>query len=150
MSPPPFLTCARWLSGSKIHMLNLFSQRLSTHTCGPNSRALLGEQAHDDDECMLSPFQLFVTPWTAACQSPLSMAFSRQEYWNGMPFPPLGYLTQGSNLHRLCLLHCRQILYPLSTGEVWTGWEVSKSSSADPFILNNFFLNFSLPSLILL
>ena len=131
-------------------MLNLFSQRLSTHTCGPNSRALLGEQAHDDDECMLSPFQLFATPWTAACQSPLSMAFSRQEYWNGMPFPPLGYLTQGSNLHRLCLLHGRQILYPLSTGEVWTGWEVSKSSSADPFILNNFFLNFSLPSLILL
>ena len=121
MSPPPFLTCARWLSGSKIHMLNLFSQRLSTHTCGPNSRALLGEQAHDDDECMLSPFQLFATPWTAACQSPLSMAFSRQEYWNGMPFPPLGYLTQGSNLHRLCLLHCRQILYHLSQQGNLTG-----------------------------
>ena len=28
-----------------------------------------------------------VTPWTVACQAPLSMAFSRQEYWSGLPFP---------------------------------------------------------------
>ena len=28
-----------------------------------------------------------VIPWTAACQAPLSMGFSRQEYWNGLPFP---------------------------------------------------------------
>ena len=27
--------------------------------------------------------QLFVTPWTVACQAPLSMEFSRQEYWGG-------------------------------------------------------------------
>ena len=27
------------------------------------------------------------TPWTVACQAPLSMGFSRQEYWNGLPFP---------------------------------------------------------------
>ena len=31
--------------------------------------------------------QLFVTPWTAALQAPLSM---RQEYWSGLPFPPPG------------------------------------------------------------
>jgi len=30
--------------------------------------------------------QLFATPWTAACQAPLSMGFSRQEYWSGLPF----------------------------------------------------------------
>ena len=36
--------------------------------------------------------QLFVTPWTVALQAPLSMGFSRQEYWNGLPFPPLGDL----------------------------------------------------------
>ena len=29
----------------------------------------------------------FATPWTAACQAPLSMGFSRQEYWSGLPFP---------------------------------------------------------------
>ena len=36
---------------------------------------------------MLSHVQLFATPWTVAHQSPLSMAFSRQEYWSGLPFP---------------------------------------------------------------
>ena len=29
-----------------------------------------------------------VTPWTVACQAPLSMGVSRPEYWNGSPFPP--------------------------------------------------------------
>ena len=36
--------------------------------------------------------QLFVTLWTVACQAPLSMEFSRQEYWSGMPFSIPGYL----------------------------------------------------------
>ena len=35
----------------------------------------------------LSRVQLIVTPWTAARQAPLSMGFSRQEYWSGLPFP---------------------------------------------------------------
>ena len=35
----------------------------------------------------LSHVQLFGTPWTVACQAPLSMRFSRQEYWNRLPFP---------------------------------------------------------------
>ena len=33
-----------------------------------------------------------VTPWTVACQTPLSMGFSRQEYWSGLPFPSPGDL----------------------------------------------------------
>ena len=41
---------------------------------------------------VLSPVQLFVTLWTAACQTPLSMKFSKQEYWSGLPFPPPGDL----------------------------------------------------------
>ena len=41
---------------------------------------------------MLSRVQLFVTPRTVALQAPLSMGFSRQEYWSGLPFPPLGDL----------------------------------------------------------
>ena len=40
----------------------------------------------------LSHVQLFVTPWTTAHQAPLSMGFSRQEYWNGLPFLPPGNL----------------------------------------------------------
>ena len=36
--------------------------------------------------------RLVVTPWTVAHQAPLSMEFSRQEYWSGLPFPSLGDL----------------------------------------------------------
>ena len=66
--------------------------------------------------CLLSHFRcvwLFVTPWTAALHIPLSMGFSRQEYWNGLPCPSPGILpTQESDLH---LLNCRQILYHWAT-----------------------------------
>ena len=118
-----------------------------------------------------SHVQLLAIPWTIACQVPLSMGFSWQGYWSGLPFLPAGdgmkhqhcrvvwnflllttcflpllyfisfvqqstesclqalpnlpytlfptlppgllpfFLTQGSNLGLLCLLHCRQILY---------------------------------------
>ena len=36
---------------------------------------------------LLSWVRLFVTPGTVACQTPLSMGFSRQEYWSGLLFP---------------------------------------------------------------
>ena len=39
---------------------------------------------------LLSCVRLFVTPWTAAHQAPLSIEFSRQEYWNGLPYPSPG------------------------------------------------------------
>ena len=52
------------------------------------------------------------TPWTVASQAPLSMGFSRQEYWSGQPFPSPGDLSaQGSNPG---LPHCRQVLHQLS------------------------------------
>ena len=41
-------------------------------------------------ECMLShfsPVQFFATPWTVAHQAPLSVGFSRQEHWSGLPCP---------------------------------------------------------------
>ena len=40
----------------------------------------------------LSCVQLFVTTWTVAYQVPLSVGFSRQEYWSGLPFPSPGDL----------------------------------------------------------
>ena len=45
--------------------------------------------------CVLNRFshvQLFATSFTVACQAPLSMGFSRQEYWSGLLCPPLGDL----------------------------------------------------------
>ena len=41
---------------------------------------------------LFSHIWLFVAPWTVACQAPLSMEFSRQEYWNRLPFLPPGDL----------------------------------------------------------
>ena len=43
---------------------------------------------------MLSCVRLFATPWTVALQAPLSMGFSRQEYWSGLPFPSPGDLPK--------------------------------------------------------
>ena len=50
---------------------------------------------HDHYVCMLScvsHVQLFLILWTVAHQAPLSMGFSRQEYWSGLPCPPPGDL----------------------------------------------------------
>ena len=62
-----------------------------------------------------------MTPWTVAHQGPLSIGFSRQEYWSGLPFSSTGYLPDPS------LLHCRQIRYPLShQGSPMSGLELKK------------------------
>ena len=46
--------------------------------------------------------RFFATLWTVAHHTPLSMGFSRQEYWSGVPFPPPEDLPdQGLNLHLL-------------------------------------------------
>ena len=47
---------------------------------------------------LLSHVQLFVTPWAGACQVPLSMEFSKQEYWSGS--------LQFSSVAQLCLTPC--------------------------------------------
>ena len=68
--------------------------------------------------CVLCHVQLFVIPRTVAHQAPLSMGFSRQEYWSGLHLLLQGiFLTQGSDPYLLHLLRCRQILYP------WATWE---------------------------
>ena len=55
---------------------------------------------------LLSHVQLFETPWTIACHGPMSMEFSRQEYWRRLPFPTLGdFPDSGLNLHLLGPLH---------------------------------------------
>ena len=59
----------------------------------------------------LSRVQLFVAPWT--CQAPLPMEFSRQEYYNGVPFPTSGYLLHpGSEL--------TSFVSPASAGRLFT------------------------------
>ena len=55
---------------------------------------------HNTHTHLLSCVQLFADPWAAALQAPLSLEFSRQEYWSGLPFPPPGvrpHPSQGLN-----------------------------------------------------
>ena len=47
----------------------------------------------------------FVTPWTAAHQAPLSMGFSKQEYWSGVPLPsPSSSLVDGNKTHFIVMI----------------------------------------------
>ena len=65
--------------------------------------------------CVLSHVRLFVTPWTVACQAPLSLGFSRQKYWSGFPFPTPGDLSDPGIKHRsLGLLHRQADSLPLA------------------------------------
>ena len=79
--------------------------------------------------CVLSRFshvRLFETPWTVAHQAPLSVGFSRQEYWSELPFPsPRDLLEPGIKLS--------SVLFPeLADGFVTTSttWEVLRTMSA--------------------
>ena len=63
---------------------------------------------------LLSRVWLFVTPWTAAHQAPLSMGFPRQECWSGWLFPSPGDLPHpGIKPRLLCLLHWQVDSSPL-------------------------------------
>ena len=64
---------------------------------------------------LLSRVRLFATPWTVAYQAPLSMWFSRKEYWSGLPFPSPGDIPDPGIEPRSP--PCRQMLYPLSLQE---------------------------------
>ena len=70
----------------------LFPHFLSQLSCDiPVNISPIGKES----DCVLSHFshvRLWATLWTAACQAPLSMGFSRQEYWSGLPHPPPGDL----------------------------------------------------------
>ena len=62
--------------------------------------------------------QLFVTLWTVAHQAPLSLGFSRREYWNESPSCPPGNLSvPGIKPASLCLLHWQADSLPLAPPE---------------------------------
>ena len=64
--------------------------------------------------CRFSRVWLFVTLWTVACQAPLSMEFSRQDYWSRLPFPTPGDLPNPGIEHTsLASLHWQEDSLPL-------------------------------------
>jgi len=84
--------------------------------------------------CVLSCFsrvQLFAAPWTVAHQAPLSMRFSRQEYWSGLPCTSPGDLPNPEiepvSLGLLCLLHWQAGSLP--PGKPWIGRVLPKAPS---------------------
>ena len=68
---------------------------------------------------VLSHVQLFAAPWIIAHQAPLSMEFSRQEHWSGLPFPSPGDLPDPGIKFVSCI--GRQTLYHCSTWEAQQG-----------------------------
>ena len=66
----------------------------------------------------LSRVRLFETPWTVACQSPLSRGFSRQEHWSGLPFPPPEDFPN-PGIKSTCSVSCtgKQVLYTETLGK---------------------------------
>ena len=64
--------------------------------------------------CVCSDVSDSLIPWTVAHQDPLSMEFSRQEYWSGLPFPTPGDLPDpGTEPTSLGLLHWQADSLPL-------------------------------------
>ena len=76
---------------------------------------------HFRSMCMLSHFsrvQLFETLWTVARQTPLSMGFSRQEYWSGLPCPPPRDLPN-SGIEPACLTSLALVGGFFTTNATW-------------------------------
>ena len=65
-----------------------------------------------------------VTPWTVAHQAPLSLGFSRQEYWSGLPFPPPGDLPDPG-------IEAKSPMSPALTGGFFTTEPPGKSEDLD-------------------
>ena len=64
-----------------------------SHASKPNNRNIIKQKQYFNKFNVLSCVQLFAILWTEDHQAPLSMGFSRQEYWSGLPFPPPGDLS---------------------------------------------------------
>ena len=104
------------------------------------------EAGTTDCACSLSCVQLFVTPWSIASQAPLSLGFSQQGYWSGLPFPPPGELPWSRHqTHVSCI--GRQIFATEPSGNPTTDCSVQFISVAQscPTLCNP--MNHSTPGL---
>ena len=70
---------------------------------------------------------LFETPWTIAHQAPLSMGFTRQEYWSGLPFPSSGDLPNAG-------IKCKPPMSPALAGRFFTTEQPGKPHSWWPVL----------------
>ena len=105
-----------WLSILNIEMYTCPSQLpispLQFFPSGQFCSSYLGFHVYSAQSlCRVS---FFVTLWTVACQAPLSMEFSRQDYWSRLPFPTPGDLSNPGIEHTsLASLHWQEDSLPL-------------------------------------
>ena len=87
--------CKLNLTGFSLDFVFLRLEKASLQWCGSPSRVCVTSEficITSHVQSMLSRVQFFATPWTVACRAPLSMEFSRQEYWSELPWSPPGDL----------------------------------------------------------
>ena len=123
---PPCRTCHPWIHTHKPpDFWALCCLWLQKNRCGKQ-----GEEKMATCACALNRVQLSATPWTAACQAPLSMGLPRQEHWTGCHFLHQGtFPTRGWNPRLLCLLHWQVGSLPLSpmgSPHHWTARKVPR------------------------
>ena len=93
ISSPPYSFS---LSSKTLLFLSYLLQRVPCLGTFPSFSRVISSSRDPQHACMISRFSFvwFVAiPWTAACQTPLSVGFSRQEYWSGLPCPSPGDLS---------------------------------------------------------
>ena len=108
-------------SGFMVMILESVSQVIIVHSENKQHRewTAASEGYMESSACVLScfrPIRLFETPWTLACQTPLSTGFSRQKYWSGLSCLPPGDLP-GPGIKPISLMSICigwQVLYHLS------------------------------------
>ena len=82
-------------------------------------------------------FNFFATPWTVACQAPLSMGYSRQEHWSWLPFPSPGDLPKPGikaaspalQVDSLPLNHQRSPMHPFTLPQRYNGTRIDWKKS---------------------
>ena len=79
-------------TSSKCKSVCFFHHRAKSDCAPCTQPAQCTSHTSPDGVRARSHVQLSATPWTVARQAPLSMKFSRQEYWSGLPFPSPGDL----------------------------------------------------------
>ena len=89
------------------------------------------------DAYVLSHFNhvwLFASPWTVAWQAPLSMRFSRQEYWSGLPCPPLWDLSHPG-------IKPTSLMSPVLTGRFVTTSTIQGHAVTPYLVASEYFLS---------
>ena len=109
-----------------LHLLHWQAGSLPlSHLCFTHDRVYMSVLFFSLNVCPTLSFpccvHLFATPWTVAHQAALSMEFSRQEYWSGLPFPTPGDLPDPEIKPTSLAISSigRQILYH------WAPWEAN-------------------------